>query len=281
MIAVLAGLGAAVAFATATLCSSRSTRMIGPWAVLAWVMLVGLAITAPAAAVSGSPDASASDVAWLALSAVGNVTGLLLAYTALRIGKVGIVAPIVSTEGAIAAVIAVVAGEQVSAGAGATLVLIAVGILLAAVARDEQPLEEQRVGRSAAFALAAAFAFGASLYATGRLSDDLALAWLLLPARLLGVLAIGVPLVLSSRLRLTRRAVPLVVVAGACEIAGFGLFAVGARHGIAVSAVLASQFAAVAAVAAYLLFRERLGRVQVVGVAAIAIGVAVLAGLQA
>jgi drug/metabolite transporter (DMT)-like permease len=72
-----------------------------------------------------------------------------------------------------------------------------------------------------------------------------------------------------------------VVTAGIAEVVGFALFAVGSRHGVAVAAVLASQFAAIAAVAAYFLFRERLTRVQVAGVATIVIGVAVLTALQA
>jgi drug/metabolite transporter (DMT)-like permease len=45
--------------------------------------------------------------------------------------------------------------------------------------------------------------------------------------------------------------------------------------------VLASQFAAVAAVGAYVLFHERLSRVQLAGVVAILAGVAALTALQA
>jgi drug/metabolite transporter (DMT)-like permease len=47
MPAILGGLGAAFAFAAATLCSSRSTRMIGEAPVLAWVMVVGAAGVTP------------------------------------------------------------------------------------------------------------------------------------------------------------------------------------------------------------------------------------------
>jgi drug/metabolite transporter (DMT)-like permease len=65
-----------------------------------------------------------------------------------------------------------------------------------------------------------------------------------------------------------------------CEVIGFVSYALGARHGLAVSAVLASQFAALAAVAGYLLFRERLTRGQVAGVAAIVAGVSLLSVLH-
>jgi drug/metabolite transporter (DMT)-like permease len=72
-----------------------------------------------------------------------------------------------------------------------------------------------------------------------------------------------------------------VLVSGLAEVVGFASFAFGARHGIAVSAVLASQFAAVAAVGGYLLFDERLTRVQLIGVALILSGVATLTALTA
>jgi drug/metabolite transporter (DMT)-like permease len=97
----------------------------------------------------------------------------------------------------------------------------------------------------------------------------------------LGVLAVALPLVALRRIRLTRAAVPFVLCSGACEVAGFAAYALGSRHGIAVAAVLASQFAAVAAVAAYVLFHERLTRVQLAGVVAIAGGVATLTARQA
>ena len=42
MLAILGGVGAAAAWAVSVLCSSRSSRLIDPMAVVAWVMLVGL-----------------------------------------------------------------------------------------------------------------------------------------------------------------------------------------------------------------------------------------------
>jgi drug/metabolite transporter (DMT)-like permease len=80
---------------------------------------------------------------------------------------------------------------------------------------------------------------------------------------------------------MTRAALPLVLVSSVCEVAGFALFALGARHGIATSAVLASQFGAIAAVAAYILFRERLASVQRAGVVVIVVGVGALTAVQA
>ncbi|HEY7690716.1 MAG TPA: DMT family transporter [Gaiellaceae bacterium] len=282
MIAVLGGLGAALAWAVTTLTASRASPMIGPWATLGWVMLTGLVVVGPVAAAEGRPEAlDGRAVGWLAIAGLGNVAGLLCVYTGLRIGKVGVVAPISSSEGAVAAVIAVVAGEHLGAWTAVALFVIAVGIALAA----RPPADREEAGhddpRASLFALGAALAFGASLYATGRASLDLPIAWAVLPPRLLGVLLVTIPFAVAGRLRLTREAVPYVIGSGLAEVAGFVSYAIGARHGIAIAAVLASQFAAIAAVAAALLFKERLTRAGVAGVIVIALGVAAVSALRA
>jgi drug/metabolite transporter (DMT)-like permease len=107
------------------------------------------------------------------------------------------------------------------------------------------------------------------------------LSWIVVASRGVGIAAIALPLVLRSRLRLSRRAVPLVLVSGALEAAGQVLYVTAAQYGIATAAVLSSQFAAIAAVGAFFLFGERLTRVQVAGVVIIAVGVATLSLLRA
>ena len=105
--------------------------------------------------------------------------------------------------------------------------------------------------------------------------------WVALSSRLVGLVLVAVPLLAQRRLTVTRAALPLVVLAGTAEILGSTLSAWGATDSIAIVAVLGSQFAAIAAVAAFLLFGERLSRLQTAGVATIVIGVTALAVLQA
>ena len=85
---------------------------------------------------------------------------------------------------------------------------------------------------------------------------------MVLSARVIGTVGLAIPLALAGRLRLTRRALPLVVVAGICEVLGFYSYSAGARDGIAVASVLSSQFSTLAAVGAFVLFGERLSRIQ-------------------
>ena len=276
MIALLGGLGAALAWGAGTFCSARSSRIIGAWSVVAWVMLVGLVANLAVIAVGPRPGSlGAADISWMLVSGLGNAVGLLLEYSALRRGKVGIVTPVTSTEGAIAALLAVAAGEALGLAPAGLLAIVALGIVLAGAAPDESAPDQRRSG---AFWLAAlaALSFGIGIFATGHLSASLPVGWAVLPPRLVGVAIVTIPLAMSRRLRLSRAALPLVVFTGLAEVLGFVCFAVGARHSIAIAAVLGSQFAAVASVAAYVLLRERLTRLQLAGVVLILAGVAAL-----
>ncbi len=309
MIAVLGGIIAALSWASATLCSTRSSRMIGASSVLAWVMLAGVAAALVPALLS-RPTVELQPTALVLAIVQGAcyVGGLFLAYSALRRGRVGVVAPILSTEGALAAVIAVALGEPLGGLGAILLVVIAVGVLMAAVPGDAPASDDGTAdGGSAVGTVAAApldgavplddpagthvpddrtailLAIGAAgVFAIGLVTSALAVregvpvAWVALIARLVGVVAVAVPLVLARRLRLVRAAVPLVVTAGVLEVVGTAAYTIGAQDAIAVAAVVSGQFAAIAAIGGFLLFGERLHRVQVAGASLIVIGVAVL-----
>jgi uncharacterized membrane protein len=294
VIAIIFGLATAVLWAATLLGGARSSRLIGAWSTLAWVMLVGLALAVPLVVFGGgSVQLDGRDIFHLAVAGIANSGGLLLVYTALRRGKIGIVGPIVSTEGAIGATLAVIGGDPVSAVAIGLLVVITIGVVMAASEPTPDPLPEAPIVDSgprlpipgaavtAAIAFGGAVLFGINLYVTSRIARDLPIAWAILPARVAGVIGVSIPLILTRRLRLARAAVPFVILVGCAEVAGVATFSIGARENAAVASVIASQFAGMAALAAFLLFGERLGRLQVAGVIVIAIGVGALAAAQA
>lgn len=276
MISIVFGLLTAVFFASSSLFSSRAVKVIGSWSAVAWTMLVGLVITLPFLVASGVPAAVSENVGWLLVAGIGNVAGLVLAGLAFRVGKVGVITPILATEGAIAAVIAAILGESIAPIVAFLLLVIVGGIVIAAVAPDPEPLDHERPVLAVLLATGGAVVFGLSLYAAGSLSGDLPIAWVLLPARLVGVIALTIPLALSRRLLLTRGTAPLVVGMGFAEVIGFTCFAIGAQYQVAVTSVLASQFAPIAAVMAYVLFKEKLGALQITGVAILVTAVTAL-----
>ena len=284
MIAILAGLGAAVAFAASVLASTVSARRIGAGSTVGWVLLIGFPIAAVAAA-ADTTGLTAAAIPWLVIAGLGNVIGLGFEYAALRIGRVSVVAPLTSSEGAVASLLSIMAGARFTA-----ILLLALGIVAAGGAATaasaepagrEQPRRSRAAVLSVALALLAALCFGSSLYATARVSQSLPLGWVLLPARLGGVLLVTIPMATRGRLRMDRAVAPALVVAGLAEIVGFLCIGIGARTDIAITSVLASQFAAFAAIGAVFLFGERLGTIQKAGIVGIAIGTALVAAVGA
>lgn len=279
MTAVIGGSLAALFFTGAILSSTRATRLIGPLSTLGGVMLVSAILAAPIvlATTAGSPFPTDSLV-WLALAGAGNVGGLFSEYVGLRIGKVGVVGALAAAEGAVASVLAVLGGELLEPIVGVGVAVVGIGVVVTAFAPDP---DEARGGRglrvAVVFGVIAGLAFGTSLYATGRLGAALPIGWALAPPRVVGVALITIPALAAGRLRVSRTALPFVILGGACEVGGFLSFAWAAGGGIAVSSALAAQFGSVGAIVAWLWFGERLSRSQWAGVAAVAIGVVLLA----
>ena len=288
--------------------------MIGPMSVLAWVMIFGLVVSIPPTLASAGALASMSSaqILGLVVNGASYTAGLLLAYQALVIGRVSIVTPIVSTEGGVAALASIVLGEALGVPTAIVLGVIAVGVVLASIDRRTDEMGEAAIPlsggdpgdsedvvpartapepgarprharedpaatrRSILLAVAAAAAFSIGLVTSARLGD-VPISWILMVSRLVGVLLIAIPLAARGRLRISRRALPFVIVSGVLEALGSALYVTGAHASPATAAVLSSQFASIAAVSAFLLFGERLGRVQFVGIMLVFVGVTALA----
>ena len=290
VIAILGGLGAACLWAVSNITSSRSSRAIGATPTIAWVTFLGLLMTLPLLAASGPvPEIPTSTLLLLLGAGVSSVVGSYFFYRALRIGKIGIVSAVTSTEGAVTAVIAVVAGEALGLGSAVMLAVIAAGVAVVAFASGDaeggpgstRHVDPADAPRAIAYAGLCALAFGVALYWTALVGIALPLAYAVLPVRLVGTVVVFIPLLVTRRLRLTREALPFVAATALVEVLGTACYALGARQSVAITAVLSSQFAAVAAVAAFLIYREHLTVRQRSGIIAIAAGVAILAGIRA
>jgi drug/metabolite transporter (DMT)-like permease len=135
--------------------------------------------------------------------------------------------------------------------------------------------------RPALLAGSAAVVFGFGLAASSQAGGAIGPYWTILVSRVVGVVFVAAPMIVSGQLRLPGRALPLVLYSGFAEVTGFVGYITGAQHGVAVPAVLSSQFAAVAAFVSFLFFGERLSRMQVCGAVLIGTGVATVAVLRA
>lgn len=239
-------------------------------------MLFGLLMAVPLAAAAGAPDRlSGPTIIRLTVSGAGNVIGLALVYAGVRLGRIAVVTSLASTQGAIAGAIAILAGERPRALVLVGFALVAAGVLLVVAEPGADARATDR--RAIVLGAMAGLVFGGSLYATGAASRAVPVTWIALPARVVGVAVLLIALAAGARPLVRPARARLAIAGGAFEVGGFVLYAIGAREGVAVTSVVASQFAALTVVGAWILFREGLVRRQVAGVGVLAAGVALVA----
>ena len=139
-----------------------------------------------------------------------------------------------------------------------------------------------RERRGILLALAAACFTGLGLFAASRGGSGIGADWVVTCTRVSSVAAVLVPLAATGRLKSPRGVMMPVLVSGVLEVAAFGSYiAATDRIGVAVPAVIASQFALIAATVGWFVLGERLGPRQLAGAGAILAGVTALTILQA
>lgn len=281
MTAISFGLLAALLWGTSAIVGTRLVRLAGTWTSIATTMLIGLVLVAPFALASDLPHPPLRSWAWAISSGFCYVTASTCWLLAVRTGKVSLVTPIVSTDGAMAALIAVAAfDETLRVGIAAALAVIVAGVVTASIRRD---LDEggRFTGRELGFSLASAAIFGFAFVASAQAEKGLGVVWTLTASRITAVaLLVPVALVLGG-LRLPRRAIPFAVGMAALDLGGYAAFLAGAPVSVAITSVLASQYAIVAVAGGFLVLGERLTRLQTGGIAITVAGVAALAALRA
>ena len=279
MISIVGGLIAAVCWAAAGLTAALAGRAVGPMRALAWVNVIAAAYIVPLAIlVDGRPHPTRAGVAWAALYGVVMVAALVCAFQAMTIGPVGLVGPVASTEGAIAAVGGVLLGDAIAGTTGIALAVVVVGIVLSGIERGPGGVQAIRGADRRAFgwAVLAALLFGATLVASSRAVGFGAITTIAI-GRVVASATFSTPVLVRARFARPTGVWLIVIANGVLDLVGFGAYIVASRHGVAVPAVLGSQYATITAVFGYLVFKERLGRIQWVGVALAIGGTAIVA----
>ena len=269
---ILLGLASAVCWGGPDLWLAQAVRNVGPQAVVFGSLLIGLVLIAPAGFFLEPPDWTTRGV--VLGMAVGVITalGYRTAFKAFETGAVAVVTPIIACEGAVAAVLAIAAGEKVSGLVAVLLPLAVVGVVLAAMGHGG--------GRAAvAPAVGAALLWGAILVLTAPVAEDLGVYWAFLIIRATALL-VTIPFSIRNgawyrwtqdRWRVAAWAVG--------DSSAYLLFVAAADRGpIAVAGVLAAQFATVAVVVGLVFGGERLLRRQVIGVVLV---IAAVSGIAA
>jgi drug/metabolite transporter (DMT)-like permease len=268
-------------------------RRLGSLPVIAIAQASSLAISAVVAL--GLRLQLPSDPFVLLLAGVFGVVAAgayLSFFTALRIGPLAVVSPVVAAYGGLTVLLAVVVrGETLHPIQALGAMLATAGVVLTGIVFDGGWRGTRIVGRGVLFSLVAMFLF--AVLTVGLATPIRIAGWLpvLLASRVANALTIWTVLVvvvvarprgsetlLATTAGRTNRAVLAAVAAGVLDIVGFVAFAIGLERAPTWIVGLASSFGPVVAViVAVVLWGERLRASQWVGLAGIAAGLVAVA----
>ena len=274
MLAIVLALGTSVAYGTSNLLGPLLNRRHS----LASVLLVGQVAALVAAfllvvfADESPPPMEAVLVG--AVAGAGNITGLAALLRAAQFGSVSIVSAIGALGTGLPVIVGLATGDALSVLQALGIACAIFGAALAAQRSAHAHLDPAGV----VWSLVAALGFGVFLVALPEAAED-GTAWALLDARIAVVvfLVAGI-FVLRAEVSSPGRDLPVMTVPGLLLLSGTLMYAEATSRGLlSVSAVLASLATVVTAALAFVVWHERLSRMQWAGIALATLGVVLLA----
>jgi len=239
--------------------------------IVGWSATFGLVMATVAVALTEGWHSPYGWVPWGISAGVSGALGLVSYYVALASGTMGVVAPVTSLGVVVPVVVGLLSGESPSSVVWTGIVVAIVGIVLTSG-------PELSGGVSARPVLIAAMAgvfFGIFFVFADRGAEDSPL--LTLWTMRASVAAAFVVLALAKRTTggLRGRDIGLVVLVAAGDLGANLAFAVASTKGfVSITSVLSSLFPVVTVLLARVVLKERLRRVQIIGVAVTMLGVA-------
>jgi drug/metabolite transporter (DMT)-like permease len=268
-VGLVLGLAAALVYGAADLSGGLASRRSPALTVVTGAYFVSLPMLVIAAIVDGGGPPAPEQLAWAVVGGGAEVVATLALYLALAAGAMNLVSPFVGVVGAaVPLLVGLAIGEPLPA-----VQAVGMALAFAAIVVVARPARTGRTSRRAlGLALIAGLAYATSYVAFSGAQSIAggAGAWTMaLVARLVGLaVVLGATAMARRPLVAARVDRPWVVAAGlldaialACLLAAYGAGPLG------LTTVVASLYPAVTAVLAAALLKERLGRVELTGVA--------------
>jgi len=243
---------------------------------------VGFVLLAAVLLIAGSAPPGLTRLLPAAAGGIAGLAALAAFYRGLAIGTMSIVAPISATGVAVPVIVGLAGGDRPHPLQIAGIFAAVIGVVLAS--REEPTLSapDRRVARtSVLLALVAAAGFG-SFFVGMRISARADVLWALFAARVMDVCVLTALAITLGRRGVAwvgnpRAQLPLVA-AGVLDLLANALYAIASRHGLLSEvAVAASLYPLATVLLARAILRERVRRLQELGVAAAITGVVLIA----
>ena len=235
---------------------------------------VGLAATILIAVVRAEPIPALVDLAWGAAAGLSGMLGVGFLFQAYQAGRMGIASPI----SAVLSTALPVLFNALTQGLPGTLQLIGFGVALGGIWLLARPEEDSGIRPAGlGYAVLGGLGFGGFFIGLGQIGPE-AVFWPIVAGRAVSILAVAAFAFVTRRPMLVR-GTPwgLLVLVGVLDVAGNLFFLLAVQNGrLDVTSVLGSLYPAVTVVLAWLILKERLTRLQVVGVAVALLSIALI-----
>lgn len=272
----LLALGSAVAFGAGDFLGGLASRRAPALRVTAVAQVASVVALLPMLALVPAPLVTRADIVWGAAGGLFGLVGILLLFTALSRGPMGLVAPITAVVSGVVPVVWGLAGGERPGGLATVGIVIGLVAVVAVTASDGPGGRLDR--RIVAVSLGAGLGFALFFIALGETTVEAGL-WPLVGARGVTVPVILVMAHIGRTSGTLGRVWPLAVASGALDMAANALFLSAAQRGlIAIAAVLSALYPVATAILARVVLNERLSAGQTMGVGAAVVAV-ILIGL--
>ncbi len=270
---VIFGLAASLCWGSGDFSGGLASRRANVGSVVLTDYAVGFVLLVTLALIGKEPVPAPVDLLWGGLAGVAGVLGLLSFYTALARGKMGIAAPVSAVLTAALPVLF----SAFTAGLPTLLQLggfVLAGLSIGLIACPERTTEPpQGIGLAAL----AGCGFGCFFILISRVHPATTF-WSLAAARCTSIAVLLLVMRLRGRPLLpTMTGVPLVVLAGILDAIGNVLFVLAAHSGrLDIAAILSSLYPAATVGLSVLVLRERVTRIQAIGVLLVLLAIPVI-----
>lgn len=260
---VIFGLAASLCWGSGDFSGGLASRRANASSVVIAAYAVGFVLLVALALLWKEPFPSPVDIVWGGLAGLAGVIGLISFYSALSIGRMGIVAPVSAVLTAALPVLFSAFTEGLPSLlqlGGFVLALLAIGLI-------SRPERARGRPKGIGLALLAGCGFGCFFILISHASHA-ATFWPLAVARFTSVLFMLVVVRIRQQQMLPKMTIaPIVLLAGVLDAIGNVFFVLATHTGrLDVAAVLSSLYPAATVLLAALVLRERVTRIQAVGI---------------
>ncbi len=256
-------LAASITWGAGDFSGGLATRRAQVLSVVVGAYTVGFIVLVALALIWSEPFPTTLDLIWGSVAGLAGAVGLVAFYQALAVGRMGIVAPLAAM---LSAAVPVLFGAFIEGLPGPiqligfVLTFIAVGLISGFGVVKGRP-------KGLGLALLAGLGFGSFFILISRVSHG-SVFWPLAAARLSSLLFLLAVVLIRHQKVLPEKSVWLVVfLAGALDVAGNVFFVLATHAGrLDVAAILSSLYPAVTVLLATIILKERVTRLQAIGI---------------